>query len=142
MDPSLAPPLPRLSIDTSFKFKNIFSNVSDVLLPDSGSKKGLHLKILADVNLNKPLPRGTKLQYADQEVWVEFKYENMAAFCYYCGFVGHTEKLCSKRKGNSRSGQLLEGQYGEWLKADSNRSHFRKPPTPDMSSHTPPQSPL
>lgn len=49
----------------------------------------------------------------------------MAMFCYYCGKVGHSERLCQGRKSDAITGKLLEGQYGDWLKADSVRSGTR-----------------
>lgn len=55
----LAPSLD--SKDAGFKFKNLFENVTDVLILETGSKKGRHLKILAEVDLDKPLLRGCKI---------------------------------------------------------------------------------
>lgn len=54
-------------------------------------------------------------------MWVEFKYENLAMFCYYCGRVGHNEKICEERKRDAIRGQLQEGQFGNWSKADARR---------------------
>lgn len=66
----------------------------DVIIPESGSKQGRHLKILAEIDLNQPLLRGTKLKCSGQEVWVDFKYENMGLFYFYCERVGHAERSC------------------------------------------------
>lgn len=52
----------------------------------------------------------------------------MAMFCYYCGKVGHSERLCQGRKSDAITGKVLEGQYGDWLKADSVRSGTRNAP--------------
>lgn len=52
----------------------------------------------------------------------------MAIFCYYCGKVGHSERLCQGRKSDVITGKLLEGQYGDWMKADSVRSETRNVP--------------
>lgn len=43
------------------------------------------------VNLDKPLLRGTNLKLNGAICWVDFKYEKLADFCYYCGHVGHTD---------------------------------------------------
>lgn len=53
----------------------------DVLTPESGSKQGRHMKILMEVDISRPLLRGTKVHYNGREVWVDFRYENMALFC-------------------------------------------------------------
>lgn len=96
-----------------------------MLIPESGSKKGRFLKILAEIELDKPLLRGSKIKYAGQEVWVEFKYEH-ATFCFYCGKVGHFERDCSGRMRDAKTGQILEGQYGDWMRADQQRLGSRK----------------
>lgn len=50
-----------------------------------------------------------------------FKYENMTIFCFYCGRVNHTERHCWTHKGYANSGKILDGQFGELLKADMQR---------------------
>lgn len=76
------------------------------------------MKILAEIDLNRPLLRGTKLKFSEKEVWVEFKYENLALFCFYCGQIGHSERLCWVKKRDADSGKIRAEQYGDWLKAD------------------------
>lgn len=61
-----------ISRETGLRFKHIFSDVLDVLIPEGGSKKGRHLKILAELDLDKPLLRGTKLRFQEQAVWIDF----------------------------------------------------------------------
>lgn len=110
-----------LSKELGFKFKHLFCDVLDVIIPEHGSKRGRHLNILTEIDLNKPLLRGTKLKFGTTEAWVEFRYEQMAGFCYYCGMVGHSERHCQARKHDSSLGCLQEGQYGDWLKATDPR---------------------
>lgn len=88
-----------------------------MLVPENGSKNGRHLKILAEINLDAPLLRGTKIRFQDQVVWVI--YEKMAMFCFYCRKVGHSEMVCPKRKRDLATGCIQEGQYGDWLKAEA-----------------------
>lgn len=106
-----------LSKKIGFKFKKLLCDVIDGLVPESGSKKVRHMKILAEFNLERPLLGGTKIKYQDQEVWVKFKYENIAKFFFYCGKVGHSERICIGRKGHTKAGKLAKGQY--WLKEES-----------------------
>lgn len=80
-----------------------------------------HLKILAEVDLDKPLLRGSKTQYEGQTVWVEFKYENLAMFCFYCGKVGRAKQNCCCRKNDAKARKIVEGQYGKWLRADQTK---------------------
>lgn len=46
----------------------------------------------------------------DQVVWVKFKYENLAMFCFYCEKVGHAERNCSNKKNYALTGDILDGQ--------------------------------
>lgn len=42
-----------------------------MLIPKHGSKRGRKLKIVAKINLDKPLFRGSKIMHDGQVVWVE-----------------------------------------------------------------------
>lgn len=97
-----------------------------MLIPESGSKHGRYLKILAEIDLDSPLLRGTKIKCNGVEVWVDFKYENLGIFCFYCGRVGQAERTCLERTGDAKNGKLLEGQFGVWLRSEL-RSPVDKP---------------
>lgn len=68
-------PLHWLSIETGKKVGNLLGNTLDVLVVDSGSKEGWHIKLLVEIDLETPLVRGTKITYKQSEVWVLFRYE-------------------------------------------------------------------
>jgi hypothetical protein len=51
-----------------------------------------------------------KQKEKEQKV-ISFKYEYLPDFCYNCGIIGHTEKLCQSRNGRE------DRQYGTWLRA-------------------------
>lgn len=87
------------------------------------------MKILVELDLDRPLLRGTKISCSGTGVWVEFKYKNLAMFCHYYGRVGHHEKNCWELKRGANRGQFQEDQFGDWLKADVRRlgpMHFCK----------------
>lgn len=88
-----------------------------VLIIESGGIEERHLKLQVEVDLTKPLQRGTKLKFKQSEIRVEFKYEQLPIFCYYCGQVGHNEKLCLKRKQDVERNCVLTDQFGIWLRA-------------------------
>lgn len=106
---------------TGLKIGNMIGIAMDVLLVKAGGKEDCHLKIQVELNLTKPLLRGTMLKFKNSESWVDFKYETLPTFCYYCGHLGHTEKLCSKRKHDLAKQCLLKEQFGNWLQADRRR---------------------
>lgn len=56
---------------------------------------------------------------------MDFRYKNMALFCFYCGKVGHMERNYFTQENNAKGGCLLNGQYGEWLRADMRIAGFK-----------------
>lgn len=128
-----------ISLEMGRRFKSLFPDVLDVLIPEGGSKKGCHIKLLAEIDLNKPLLRGTKLRLQDQVIWATFEYEKLATFCFYCGRVGHLERNCAVRTQDAKNGTLTRGQYGDWLKASIPK--FPPKPLSPQSRDIPPPSP-
>ncbi|KAK6131755.1 hypothetical protein DH2020_034552 [Rehmannia glutinosa] len=108
-----------LCADSGIRIGEIFSSVSDVVIPELSNYKGRCIKILVSIDLTKPLLRGTFIKLGEKSVWVEFKYENLMTFCFYCGRVGHFEKACCFRKDDISYKSLKEGQYGDWIRDDS-----------------------
>lgn len=49
--------------------------------------------------------------------WVEYKYERLNSFCFYCGFLGHDVTGCGVREEDNRAGCQIENRFGEELKA-------------------------
>lgn len=98
------------------KIGKLFGQCHNVVIPENGSRNGRVLKLLADVDLNKPLIRGTKLMLAEESFWVNFKYEKLPTFCFYCGIVGHQEKNCGQKVEDARKQTIIEDQYGDWLR--------------------------
>lgn len=74
-----------------WKIGKLFVHCHNVVLPKNGSRHGRVLKLLAEVELEKPLIRGTNLKLADESLWVDFKYEKIPTFCFYCGILGLQE---------------------------------------------------
>lgn len=100
----------------------MIGNVKDVLLVKTGGKEDRHLKVQLEIDIAKPLLRGTMLKFKLAEICVEFRYETLPTFCFYCGHLGHNEKLCTKRKQDLNRNCLLKDQYGLWMRAGSTRS--------------------
>lgn len=79
---------------------------------------------MVELDLTKPLLRGTELKYKQAETWIEFKYEQLPNFCYYCGLIGHSEKMCLKRKQDVDGKCVLYEQFGGWLRAGSRKTDW------------------
>lgn len=112
------------SIDTGRKIGSLLGNTLNVLISDGGTQAGRHLKILVDIDLTKPLARGTKLKYQQDEVWAQFKYEQLPTFCYYCGGIGHNERVCAQRLKDLEGNCLKKDQFGPWLRASTGNWMF------------------
>ncbi|KAK6135545.1 hypothetical protein DH2020_030716 [Rehmannia glutinosa] len=106
-----------LSIETGRKIGAKFGKLIDIVIPESGSSKGRHIKIMAQVNLEKPILRCTNIKLEEEACWVDFLYENLQTFCFYCGKIGHSERGCQSRKEDLALDKLRDGQFGEWLRA-------------------------
>lgn len=76
------------------------------------------LKLLVEIELNKPLLRGTKIKLDDELVWVDFRYEQLPNFCFYCRKIGHPEKNCERKMMDFRGNSICEGQYGGMAKSE------------------------
>lgn len=113
-----------LSIDTGRKIGCKLGSVRDVLIMDVGGRDERHIKILVDLDLNKPLLRGIMLKYKMAKHWVEFRYEQLPIFCFYCGRIGHNEKLCSQRKEDLSQNKVQRDQFRSWLKADARKKEW------------------
>lgn len=124
-------PIHWLSKEVGKKVGSVFEGVSEVIVPQSGGKEGRHLKILAQVDLSKPLLRGTVVKIAGVLKWVGFKYERCPDFCYSCGFVSHSERTCKERR--VLGGSCVENQYGPWMRAGTYKaSPQNKPSRPSV----------
>ncbi|KAK6133116.1 hypothetical protein DH2020_033155 [Rehmannia glutinosa] len=122
-----------VSMETGRKIGNKFPRILDVDIPDAGTTKGRYIRILAEINLQKPLLRGTNIKLNSETHWLDFKYENMQNFCFYCGLIGHLEKGCNTRRDDLRNNDIKDGQFGDWLRAHEvtpSRQFNRSPKTP------------
>lgn len=59
-----------------------------MIILENGSKEGMLLKLLIELNLDVPLLRGTTLKLNEEAHWVDFKYKQLPSFCFYCGLIG------------------------------------------------------
>ncbi|XP_055959759.1 uncharacterized protein LOC130014835 [Mercurialis annua] len=55
------------------------------------------LRVRVRVDIRKPLKRRMKFKRGPNEwSWLNFQYERIPMFCFYCGVLGHSEKYCEK----------------------------------------------
>ncbi|KAL3511190.1 hypothetical protein ACH5RR_030591 [Cinchona calisaya] len=103
--------------EIGLKIGKVVGEVQRVIIPQTGSKEGKHLKILVRMDISQPLLTGTVVKDEGRQRWVNFKYERCPDFCYRCGVIGHTEKNC---EGSLYKDQDKKGnQYGNWMRASN-----------------------
>ncbi|GER56436.1 protein translocase subunit SecA 1, partial [Striga asiatica] len=108
-------PLHWIFEETGKKIGRIFDEVLDVVIPgDAGYNRNM-VRILVALNLLEPIPRGTKIKLGKEEQWVEFRYEHLLTFCFYCGCIGHHDRICEVKKSDIKR-KLKSGQFREWLR--------------------------
>jgi hypothetical protein len=61
------------------------------------SMVGNSLRIKIRLDIREPLMRGVTIRVGKEkkEKWCPISYEHLPDFCYVCGRLGHTEKMCS-----------------------------------------------
>ncbi|KAL3510125.1 hypothetical protein ACH5RR_029526 [Cinchona calisaya] len=73
-----------------------FDEVHDIVIPEFGGKKGRHMKVLVSIDLHKPILRRLMMTFQGKARWISFRYENLPTFYFYCGLIGHNEKVALK----------------------------------------------
>lgn len=95
------------------------------MIREYGSKVGRYAKLLIEVDLTKPLVRGTKWCCNGETRWVEFKYENFPIFYFCCRMIGHGERRCKRKKEDIQKLDLHKGQFGEWIRVANGRGFYK-----------------
>ncbi|KAF5468807.1 hypothetical protein F2P56_012927 [Juglans regia] len=84
--------------------------VKEVDTQEDGCGWGEYLRVLIEVDLEKPLARGRSITVRGKHLWTHFKFEKLPHICFSCGCILHREQGCI---GTGEG----EGQYGVWLRA-------------------------
>ena len=92
--------------------EEIGSRLGTVEAVENISKKevyNLFIRVRVALPISKPIRRGGFVTGSDRErCWVNYKYECLSIFCYYCGLLGHDLKhsashyVASKKEGEVR----------------------------------------
>lgn len=83
-----------------------------------------YLRIRVRVDVSKSLKSNMKIKKRNQEeYWVNFKYERLPNFCFFCGIIGHAEKSCVKlyQYPDKNAPRL----FGTWLRAPVGRNQAK-----------------
>ncbi|KAM7462532.1 hypothetical protein LguiA_030653 [Lonicera macranthoides] len=80
--------------------KHVGNYIGQFLEADANNFQGswksyMRIRVLMDVT--KPIKRKMKIRRPGENgTWVNFKYEKLPNFCFFCGLIGHAEHYCEK----------------------------------------------
>lgn len=81
--------------DAGFRIGGTLGNVERVDVDDDGFRLGGYMRIRVSMDISVPLCRGRLVRLeGPSPQWVDFKYERLPIFCYWCGMVNHDERDC------------------------------------------------
>ncbi|KAJ4837063.1 hypothetical protein Tsubulata_008426 [Turnera subulata] len=89
------------------KIRELFNGVDDIELPKDNSifwDKFFQMRVR--IKLKDPLPTGfLNKRLGDEAFWVNFQYENLVDYCYYCARLGHVKKECPQLEEDHQNGR-------------------------------------
>ncbi|XP_060961909.1 uncharacterized protein LOC133032093 [Cannabis sativa] len=106
--------------------KNAGNYVGTFIKSDAKNFIGIwrdYFRVRVTIDINKPLKRRMKLIKQDGIwIWTNFKYEYVPTFCFFCGFIGHSDRFCPRRFDPHFDPNVKP--YGEWMKATTRRKNY------------------
>ncbi|KAM7510937.1 hypothetical protein LguiB_009812 [Lonicera macranthoides] len=85
----------------------------------TGSWKS-YMRIRSTLDVRRPLKRRMKVKMdGDEWSWINFKYERLPVFCFYCGLLGHSDMFCEKFL--EITDPNIVKPYGSFLRAPNKR---------------------
>lgn len=86
------------------------------LLPRVGFDLALRIKI--KVNVDSPLVRLVRVKTdLGADLYLRIAYEKLQNFCYLCGLLNHTERVCELRYQFEQDTEF-QSPFGSWLRAE------------------------
>lgn len=112
--------LPTLSQtkEVGIRIGESLGRVEKVDVEEKGFCRGGYLRILVSLDITLPLCRGRMVRMGGTEkLWVDFRYERLPIFCYWCGKVDHDERDCLLWIRSKETIRTEDKQFGPWLRA-------------------------
>ena len=104
--------------------QSIGNFIGEFLASDEHNLTGVwrnYMRLRVSIDVRKPLKRRIRLKREGGEwLWVDFKYERLHNFCFICGILGHTDKICPSIYETDAT--LVTKPYGPWMKAPNRRN--------------------
>lgn len=108
-----------IGFKSEFILKSIGNYVGSFLESDPRNFQGMsrnYLRIKIAIDVSRPLKSQMRIKKPGGE-WlrIQFKYERLLSFCFYCGRIGHTEKFCEDLFDNPQENETK--RYDSSLRA-------------------------
>jgi hypothetical protein len=117
-------PLACIGKEMGQKLGAVIGTMEEVDTNEHGIGWRAFLRVKVQVNVLKPLPRGTMLRMKQRSIWIPFQYEKVSRFCFRCGVIFHGMKGCSKGDEGRKVGTREE--YGPWLRVPAPKPWLEK----------------
>lgn len=117
-----------IGFKSEFILKFIGNYVGCFMETDPKNFQGMcrnYMRIRVAIDVGRPLKKQMKIKKAGGEwIWVQFKYEHLPSFCFYCGRIGHTEKFCEDMFDNHQRQEVR--RYDSSICAPSRNQYISK----------------
>lgn len=140
-------PLGHMTNSAALEYGALAGRVLAVDFDDSKKVWGLtFIRVLIQVNLSHPMFPGFFLQRSNKsELWIQFKYERISAWCTNCGRLDHTIHFCAYGQASSqiplkafhllRAMEMAHKRFSASLSFTPPRSTPSRPPPAPAASH-------
>ncbi|KAK7820275.1 hypothetical protein CFP56_038985 [Quercus suber] len=91
------------------------------------------------LDISQPLSRGRTIRMGGSKTgWVDFRYERLPIFCYWCRRIDHDDRDSPLWINSKESLGSKDKQFGPWLRADS--EHLQRPMVTEVDKQKPSES--
>ena len=107
--------------EVGLRIGGILGEVEKVDVDEKSFCLGGYLRIRVSMGITQPLCRGRRVRIrTSAATWVDFRYERVPIFCYWCGKVDHDERDCYLWISSKETLRPEDKQFGPWLRATPN----------------------
>ncbi|KAK9996183.1 hypothetical protein SO802_020869 [Lithocarpus litseifolius] len=108
--------------EAGLRIGGILGEVVKADVDENGFCLGGYLRIRVAMDITQLLCRGRRVRIGESvATWVDFKFERLPIFCYWCGKVDHDERDCLQWIRSKETLRPKDKQYGPWLRASQDR---------------------
>lgn len=102
-------PASRLNGRSARQLGSLLGRVVEVDSGEEGLRGSTVLRARVEIDIRRPLSPGVRMEGKNgKNNWIEFKYEKLPNFCYFCGLVDHTIRDCRRaRAAGAKEGDDL-----------------------------------